>query len=71
MTQIILQSLRKELNRERAYVRQTRINVNRGVEVSPITMICAGIRWHNTAVLKKAIRELKTVKKPDYKWIKP
>lgn len=63
-------SLRTELNRERAYVRSTRMNIKRGVDVSEVTKIIMGIRWHNTAVLKKAIKDLKKITKPVYEWQK-
>jgi hypothetical protein len=64
-----LNSLRVELNRERAYVRSTRINILNGAEVSYVTKICSELRWQNVVMLRKAIKELKKVKKPVYKWL--
>ena len=62
-----INSLRIELNRERAYVRSTRLNIKQGAEVSELTKFYMGIRWHNAAILRKAIKDLKKVK-PKYQW---
>lgn len=63
-----LNSLRAELNRERAYVRSTKVNIDRGFNVSPMTKILASARWYNMGTIKKAIKALNNVR-PVYQWI--
>lgn len=65
-----LTSLRLEINRERAYCRSTRMNIERGFDVSYTTKTISGIRWQNVVMLKKAIKALKKIK-PQYHWLSP
>lgn len=62
-----LTALRTEINRERAYIRSTRMNLDRGFEVSYATKTIAGIRWQNVVVLRKAIKDIKKIR-PKYSW---
>lgn len=62
-----LNSLREELNRDRAYVRSTKFNIDRGFNVSPVSKIIASSKWYNAGFLKKAIKKIKNAK-PRYKW---
>lgn len=66
----LLTSLRADLNRERAYCRSMRVNIEKGFNVSYGTKVYSGIRWQNAVRIKKAIKDLKNVK-PVYKWLKP
>lgn len=66
MTTDPLTSLRKELNANRSFYRETMIRENRGA-AKQTTILKARICIHNAEVLKAAIKKIKKIK-PVYKF---
>lgn len=64
-----LQSLRIDLNRNRAYVRSVGIGIKLGSNVKQSTLAHLSIRNHDAAILKQALRDLRNIK-PVYTWMK-
>lgn len=64
-----LNALRKELNSERAYVRQVLIREARGAS-KQTTIFKAQIFKHNAVILKIAIKKIKKIR-PRYRFLKP
>jgi len=64
-----IESLRVELNRNRAYVRAVGVGIKLGSNVKQSTRIHLDIKNRDAAVIKQALRKLRNVK-PVYTWMK-
>lgn len=64
-----IQLLRADLNRNRSYVIATRKGIKKGIPMKQSTLVHMGIRNHDAAVIRKALKDLRKVK-PVYTWMK-
>jgi len=67
----MINSLRRELNRERTYVRGYKIRVKRGAPIEPSTPGKVEVKIARIILLAKAIKKLNKIHKPCYYWLKP
>jgi hypothetical protein len=64
---IALTALREELNRECAYIRAMKVNLDKGFNVRYSTKTISGIKWQNVVAIRKAIKKINNIR-PVYKW---
>jgi hypothetical protein len=64
---IALTALRAELNRECAYIRAMKVNLDKGFNVRYSTKTISGIKWQNVVAIRKAIKKINNIR-PVYKW---
>lgn len=64
-----VEKLRIELNRHRAYIRQARENIKKGVNKKS-TLAALDIRCHDFVILRNTIKKINKIR-PVYTWTMP